>query len=314
MGRCCKPAEQRAVKAVLISLNGGTKPCSRGADNRILIDMAEPHVGGPDSQSSFKYALNATGSSLRFRDYLFPGILTLMLAVGWMGPRIWYSKTASNQPFVWFDERTNAPGWSCRTAETDKATEGQLAADSIFFGTFTRGVSQKVRVFTAKRFRENPNEIGLFVHTPDRCWTEAGWQIEDEGPDTVALVLDGVRVVAERRVFWHLDAGRELVYFFGLVGGQALPYRLDHNLGVARRFVEQRSIAKSGLALRATDTRMWQRVWDAFRERRMLYGSKQLIRISTAIPEHGMESSEALLQEAAQSLLVSRSLDISNKP
>jgi hypothetical protein len=298
----------------LTGLNGGKKPCSRKFNAKILIYMPEPSVGGPDSQSGFKFALMATSSSLRFGDFLFPGILALMLTACWLGPRIWYSKTASDQPFVWFDERTNAPGWSCRTGETDKATEGQLAADSVFFGTFTRGASQKVRVFTAKRFRENPNEIGLFVHTPDRCWTEAGWQIEDQGADTVALVLDGVQVLAERRVFRHVDAGRELVYFFGLAGGQALPYRLDHNLGVGRRFVERRSIEKSGLAFRATDNRMWGRVWDAFRERRMLLGAKQLVRISTAIPDHDTGSAEALLQEAVHSLLVTRSLDMSRQP
>jgi hypothetical protein len=268
--------------------------------NPSLIDQSDP--------PSFPYSRAATGGLLQSGGFWFSGFLSLMLLTCWKGLNAWYSKTVSDEPMVWFDERTNAIGWTFRGAETDKAVEGQLAADSVFYGTFTQGDSQKVRVFTAKRFRDDPNEIGLFIHTPDRCWTEAGWRLELADPDSLVLDVDGVRILAERRVFRHPGASRELVYFFGLVGGQPLPYRLDHNLGVGQRFIRQDLLEKSGLALRATDGRMWQRVWDAFRQRRRISGAKQLVRISATIIGDDMAPAEALLQDAVRSLLVSRRL------
>ncbi len=245
---------------------------------------------------------DATSPSLRAVS--FAAALSVLVLACWFFPRVWYTRQASDQPSIWLGEVTNAPGWSFTPGSVDKSAEAQLAADAIFYGEFARGASDTVRLFTARRYQENPNEIGLFVHTPDRCWTEAGWRIEPDEAETAAFAVGGLPFTAERRVFVHPAAGRELVYFFGLVGGQTLPYRLDHNLGVGRRFRRAELAEKTGGALRARDDLFWQRLWDSFQARRRLFGSKELVRISTPVLGGDLTRADALLKEALATLLV----------
>ena len=86
----------------------------------------------------------------------------------------------------------------------------------------------------------------------------------------------------ERRIFVK-DKHRELVYFAGLVGGEPLPYRLDHHLSVARRYQVKERVEQSGAALRASDSQFWGRLWESFTNRRELFGPKHFIRISVPL-------------------------------
>jgi hypothetical protein len=187
-------------------------------------------------------------------------------------------------------------GWQFEEIPVSKSAEAILVADRLVNGEFTAPDGQAVRVFSAKRYAESQNEIGLFVHTPDRCWTESGWRMEATQPEVRELVVHGIRILFERRVFCN-GPERELVYFAGLVGGQPLPYRLDHNLSVGMKYALRVAKDSTGTTLRASDKRFWQRIWDSFVSRRPLIGPKQFLRISTKVTATGQEAADALLEQ-----------------
>lgn len=197
----------------------------------------------------------------------------------WGFPKIWYTQQGDGQS-VWFTERTEIAGWNYESIPIASSAEKILVADRTVNGEF-QSQGKTVRVFSAKRYQERSNEIGLFVHTPDRCWVEGGWKIEPTTPDMMEVVAHGVPLRMERRLF-DFNGQQELVYFCGLIGGQTLPYRLDHNLSVAMRTALKDS-ATAGSAARASDSHFWKRLWASFRSRRQLSGPKQFIRISTPV-------------------------------
>jgi hypothetical protein len=214
------------------------------------------------------------------------GAMCLAVVACWLFPRFWYVAKGSGQNVFWLAERTNLAGWQYREVPVAQSAEKSLVADRLVTGEFSRPSGEVVRVFSAKRYVEKENDVGLFVHTPDRCWTEAGWKIDPVQPDFVAVSVHGRKLLFERRVF-VATTQRELVYFGGLVGGQPLPYRLDHNLSVAMRSALRTAGDRDDSALRASDKRFWQRVWDSFVSRQPLLGPKQFVRLST--PVHGTD-------------------------
>jgi hypothetical protein len=218
-------------------------------------------------------------------------MLVLLL---WLFPRVWYTRADERLGQFWLTEQTALPGWAFQEVPVSKSAEAILVADRLFNGEFTTADGAVARVFSAKRYSESQNEIGLFVHTPDRCWTESGWKMEPVQPETRELDLHGIPLVLERRVFTS-GGQRELVYFTGLVGGQPLPYRLDHNLSVGMKHALESSADKTGTALRASDQRFWSRIWDSFLARRPLVGPKQFLRISTPILDGDVSKADALL-------------------
>lgn len=226
--------------------------------------------------------------------------LSLVLAALWAFPHFWYTRSDTRERPVWLTERTNVIGWSFKESPVADSAERLLVADRTFNGEFTAGDGHMVvRAFSAKRYSAKPNDIGLFVHTPDRCWTQGGWKLRPVSPDFVELDVHGVKMGFERRVF--LSEGRpELVYFGGLVGGQPLPYRLDHNLSVGMKYAEN-DTAKNrgafGAGLRATNKLFWRRIWESFVARRQILGPKQFIRISTPVIGDDLASCDKLLQQ-----------------
>lgn len=214
--------------------------------------------------------------------------LSALLGVLWVFPNFWYTRSGEEKP-IWFSERSQVESWEYSSTPIEKSAERILVADRTVNGEFTRE-GYAVRVFSAKRYQEKSNEIGLFVHTPDRCWVESGWKLEAAAPDIQEVTVHGVRLALERRIF-RFGAERELVYFCGLVGGQTLPYRLDHNLSVGARTALQQNGPANGAVARASDAHFWRRLWTSFASRRDLSGSKHFIRIST--PVQGEEIARA---------------------
>jgi hypothetical protein len=211
-------------------------------------------------------------------------VLTSLLVGIWVFPRFWYTQTDSSQRIQWLSEQTNILGWEYQSVAVDKSAERLLIADRLVAGEFTRSSNgaEVVRVFGARRTKEDPKEIGLFVHTPDRCWVQGGWNLADTTPDLVEVSLHGRKISFERRLF-EVQGRRELVYFTGLVGGQTLPYRLDHNYSVSRRVLAAGVEDRVHGANRWNDTLLWRRLFDSFLSRRPLLGPKQFLRISTPI-------------------------------
>src|SRR5215212_6959379 len=172
---------------------------------------------------------------LRPRSMLWSlGLVSALIAILWGFPAVWYTRTDAQLGHFWLSERTNVTGWTFGDIPVSKAAEAILVADRLVSGEFSTSAGKRVRVFSAKRYVESQNEIGLFVHTPDRCWTESGWKMAPVQPEFESLVVHGIPLLFERRVF-SSGGQRELVYFAGLVGGQPLPYRFDHNLSVGMK-------------------------------------------------------------------------------
>ncbi len=223
--------------------------------------------------------------------------MSLLVLLLWQFPRFWYVKMDPEQGRFWLEEQKELADWEFTEIPVSESAENLLVADDLFNGQFIRkadGVS--VLSFNAKRYSKKQDEIGLFVHTPDRCWTQNGWKIEAVSPDTVDLNLHGLPMVFERRIF-NMGSQRQLVYFGGLVGGQALPYRLDHNLSIAMKFQIHQDGGSRGAGIRAVDTTFWGRIWDGFINRRPLIGPKQFVRISTPVAKGKEELADKVLHD-----------------
>lgn len=232
-------------------------------------------------------------------------ILTVAVALVWGFPSLWYTRSAGGEELVWFGESTNVAGWACTPVAISESAERLLVADQTFTGQFVNpATKERVQAFSAKRYTHKSHDTGLFLHTPDRCWTLAGWRFEPVTPDSVEVTVHGVRMQLERRVF-VAPGQRELVYFGGLVGGRPLPYRLDHNLSVGMRFAssEAKSGESRGFFARAIDARLWGRVWDGFVFRRQLLGPKQFIRVSTSLQGSDIRAADQLLVRFLESWL-----------
>jgi hypothetical protein len=220
--------------------------------------------------------------------------LSLAVLALWVFPVFWYSASDATARMVWLAEQTQVAGWNYEEIPVSESAEATLVADRLVSGQFTNGDQVRMHVFSAKRYAEKENNIGLFVHTPDRCWTEAGWKVEPVQPTVATVDVHGILMQFERRIYVQANQ-RELVYFGGLVGGQALPYRLDHNMSVGMKYAITRADSKTGAKLRASDSLFWRRVWDSFASRRPLFGPKQFIRVSTSVRDRSVEEGDASL-------------------
>lgn len=227
---------------------------------------------------------------------------TIMIVVGllvmlWQFPRIWYIDPNPGQDYHWFAEQTNIVHWKYREIPVGKVAESIIQADAIASGVFESTDGRMVHVYSAKRYLKKENEIGLFSHTPDRCWTTLGWAIQQSPPDFLDLEIHGVGLRFERRVFSH-GSERMLVYFGAVVGGKPLPYRLDqyHSSGS----IVTGDMGSSVRAWRRlTQGRVWGWAWDSFVQRTPMYGPQQFVRISTRV---GIDLSpgDHVLQEMLQ--------------
>ena len=135
------------------------------------------------------------GSSYR-RRLLLPMIMAVSVALLWAFPRFWYNQSGEGR-MRWLSERKDVPSWSYRTIPVDESAEKILVADRMFSAEYTNSVGAEIHVFSAKRYDAKANEIGLFIHTPDRCWVEAGWRCDSEANPTFREInLDGAQAVS----------------------------------------------------------------------------------------------------------------------
>ncbi len=226
------------------------------------------------------------------RLLLWPITLAATVALLWVFPSFWYTKHGDGR-MRWLGEKVEVPSWSYRSIPVDEVAEKILVADRMFNAEFTNHLGQVIRVFSAKRYDEKANEIGLFIHTPDRCWVEGGWQMDGGAEPTCReITMDGAIIPAERRIFSHGDQ-RELVYFFGLQDGRPLPYRLDHYLSTGRKFTAAGDGRRE--LIRVSDRHFWERLWESFKSRRAVRGPKQFVRISTSLGTDELKQAEERL-------------------
>jgi hypothetical protein len=229
--------------------------------------------------------------------------LSLAVAGLWMFPSFWYTRTDPGRGYFWLAEQSGIRGWQFTEEPISQAAEAVLAADKVVNGEFAGDGSRLVRVFSARRYLPNEGEFDMFAHTPDRCWTSVGWEVESAAPECVDVDLHGLAMRLERRVF-RKGAHRELVYFGALVGGQPLPYRLDQHQNIAARRTAKAPTGIFGKMIGAIDARYFAWPLKSFVNRRPLGGPKQFIRVSTPIVGNSSDSADSLLQEILPQWLV----------
>lgn len=223
------------------------------------------------------------------------GVLVIAL---WAFPTVWYTRSEADGPRLWFRERSVVAGWEFKEIPVAERAERILVADTLFSGEFRRQDDPAlVNAFSARRYSEKRDEIGLFMHTPDRCWTDGGWQLEPIAPDVAEFAVNGVAMRFERRLFSLPSGHRELTYFGGLVGGRPVPYRLDHNLSVGLKRALRKAAGGQESLVRVADTRFWGRIWQGFIERNPLVGPKQFVRVSTPVRGSDFAAADSLLRE-----------------
>lgn len=218
-------------------------------------------------------------------------VFSLAVVTLWSFPAFWYNNNQSTgQGYVWFSARTNLPGWEFTIVPVSESAESILVADHIVNGSFTNAASTEIRVYSAERYLKKGNEIGLFSHTPDRCWTAVGWELERVKPDVVGCDVHGATMMFERRIFTS-GAQRELVYFGAMVGGKPLPYRLDQHFAASLKRKSNDGGDVDSTFLRLRETRLWGWAWQSFVNRTPLAGPQQFVRIST--PVAGLDVNKA---------------------
>lgn len=230
------------------------------------------------------------------RSVIGLSIATLLITAVWALPVTWYRPSVRKGSFVWLNEQSHVPGWTVTNIPIGKAAEAMLVGDRMMSSEFYAETNRAlVRVFSAKRYLEKENEVGLFSHTPDRCWTAAGWQIKLVEPQFLDFVVHGIPMCFERRVF-EVGPSRELCYFTAVVGGKPLPYRLNQYLGSSLRKTEKTRADGSSVWLRLKDNRMWSWAWKSFLNRTAFGGPQQFIRVSTPIAGSNIAEADARLQ------------------
>ncbi|MCS1408651.1 MAG: hypothetical protein M2R45_01827 [Verrucomicrobia subdivision 3 bacterium] len=227
---------------------------------------------------------------MRFKNLSIYGMALLVVAL-WQFPGVWYAGVDETTDFVWFREQFDIEGWTFDERPVSDGAEEQLAADLISNGEFVSDEGHLVRVFSAKRFYEKKNAIGLLTHTPDNCWSIAGMRVVPVKPYVITKEVDGIEMMLERRVFSAGNA-RELVYFGATVGGKPLPYRMDVHLNAAlgNTVTEHRS----GPLSRLVNPRVWGWAFESFQNRTRLAGPQQFIRISTPVTDDIKEAERRL--------------------
>lgn len=224
-------------------------------------------------------------------------IFSAIISTLWAFPSFWYAdRELASGGYAWFAEESQVAGWEFTHVAVGKTAEAILVADRIANGEFTRADGRSIQVYSAKRYLEKENEIGLFSHTPDRCWTATGWKIEPANPDFVECTVHGVRILFERRIF-AISGQRQLVYFGALVGGEPVPHRLDQYYAAGVRRKESTRGDSEGTLQRILQPRLWSWAWDSFLNRTPFRGPQQFVRISTPIRGNDDSGADRLLAE-----------------
>jgi hypothetical protein len=224
-------------------------------------------------------------------------VFSATVGVLWTFPLLWYAEgKPADHSYAWFAEQSEIPGWKFERVPVGRTAEAILVADRIVNGEFSHPDGRTIQVYAAKRYLEKENEIGLFSHTPDRCWTAIGWKIESAEPAFIECTVHGVQMLFERRVF---TAGnqRRLVYFGALVGGKALPYRIDQYFTAGLNRKENIEGDSGATWQRLMQPRLWSWAWESFLNRTPLNGPQEFVRVSTSVLQDDVAEADQLLRQ-----------------
>lgn len=125
---------------------------------------------------------------------------------------------------------TQARGWEVEdkdigpTESLRNRAIGILNFDEYIYRNYSRANgSEFFEVYIAYWAPGKVSTMEVSSHTPDRCWTENGWQVL-ERKHAVQEVINGTRLLPSEWRKFEINGNEQYVHFWHLVGGKPYSY------------------------------------------------------------------------------------------
>jgi Protein of unknown function (DUF3485) len=127
----------------------------------------------------------------------------LFFATAIVGAWSWFHLApAKSTPRYHLSIQTNIPGWNFEPIPLSQEAVKTLATPNIFNGVYQNQSGERFNVFWADWSAENPREMDVLVHTPDICWTSAGWkEVPSELADSTSIKIGKNPIPFQLRTF-----------------------------------------------------------------------------------------------------------------
>lgn len=198
---------------------------------------------------------------------------------------------------------TNISGWRFEPGSLNARVLETLGTTNLLNGTFHGPNGERISIFLGEWLAAGNHELSVVAHTPDVCWTSAGWTPSTAGyGNSMDLAVAEETIPFEVRAFRPPNSGtEELTLWCTLVNGQ--PYReLDRYPLIESNLPESNAVAsRSSRRLAASY------LLNALKNRTAGSGEKQFIRLSVQKPRETRELPMTLQDFIRNQILVEKS-------
>lgn len=149
---------------------------------------------------------------------------------------------------IWLSNKAEVSGYTYQAESLSRSVLDELWTTNVLNGLFQNLSNEtSIRVYFASWKSSKVRKLASLFHTPDWCWSGAGWKFSDQGqPSQVQLQIRSQTLPFECRIFQSPDRKRlELVVWSALVRGKIVPE--------AANLTTQANL-KQGFAERISDT------------------------------------------------------------
>lgn len=155
---------------------------------------------------------------------LIAGIILFLVGLRPPPPRTFHGSVKDLLPKI-----EGMPGWKVEylpiadTPEMQAKVNEELNYDDAVFAVYTRGI-ERISIYIAYWTPGKMPHRLVAGHTPDVCWTGAGWMIES-AESGLRMTVDGGRALlpCEARQM-ALNGNREHVLFWHIANGESIAY------------------------------------------------------------------------------------------
>jgi hypothetical protein len=174
---------------------------------------------------------------------------------------------------------TNIPGWDYKPILLSTEAKKILATGDILNGTFFSHKGERLSVFLAEWKAGKHNSLDVVAHTPDICWSNAGWiSTQSHYGDSIEMHFSERPIPFETRIFEEPRGGtQEIAFWCTLVNGQI--YSELNGFAPAETPKKNNQLSLNSTARRLSAGHFL----NALSRRNLGAGTKQFLRISTEI-------------------------------
>jgi Protein of unknown function (DUF3485) len=150
-------------------------------------------------------------------------VFLLSLYCAWQ----WFNRPQKNQENLITLVRTNLGGWNFQEIPVGETVERQLGTTKTLNGKYTNSKQERISVFVAEWPSTAHSGMESLGHTPDICWTAAGWEYStvDYLP-TPKIKINGIEILPTVRLFKSpIESRLELACWWTTINGQV--YEID---------------------------------------------------------------------------------------